>query len=329
MFLDVLFSVLMLVAMILPGFILRKLKIVSKTAVYSLVSILLYVTSPFLIIKAFLYDGSKGLNPTDGNFLLSLLYVFAIAIAAQLLLFTAVKLSVGKIKPVEASRAYTYASIFGNVGFLGLPLTAAIFPGDAAALVYCAVFNVGFNIMIWTAGVYIFTGDKKAVKPIKIILNPATIAFAIGLPLFLCKVDFNLSDIGNKASALIGYIGNMTAPLSMIIVGIRLADMKLKDIFIDWRAWACCAVKLVAAPTIMFGLAMLLRLTGMFGAGGYGIVLMKVVILLFALPAGATTVAFAEKFGGDTPSALKGFISTTFLSVATIPLMLWLLYMAL
>jgi predicted permease len=330
LFLNVLFSILMLVAMIVPGFLLRKLRIVSKFSVSALVAILLYVTSPFLIVKAFLYDGSKGLNPTDGGFLLSLLYVFIISLAAQFLLFGVVKLCIGKMQPVERSRAYTYASVFGNVGFIGLPLVAAIIPDNPAALVYCAVFNVGFNMLTWTLGVYIFTGDKKAMRPLKILLNPTTVAFAIALPLFLCKVDFNLSNFGRKAATMVGYIGDMTAPLSMIIIGIRLADMKLKEVFADWREWVCCALKLLAAPALMFGLVMLLRLTGIFGEfekyQNYGIIMIKVVILLFALPSGATTIAFSEKFHGDTQSALKGFMSSTLLSVITLPLTLGLLF---
>ena len=332
LFVTVLLSILMLIAMIVPGFLLRKLKMVSKISVRGLVTILLYVASPFLIVKAFLYDGAKSPNPTDGGFLLSMLYVFIISIASLILLFIVVKFCIRKMKPVEAARAYTYASVFGNIGFIGLPLTAAIFPDNPAALIYCAVFNVGFNILIWTVGVYIFTGDIKAMRPLKIILNPTTVAFAVGLPLFLCKVDFNLSEAGRKVATFIGYIGDMTAPLSMLIVGIRLADMKLKEIFTDWRAWVCSAVRLLIAPAFMFGLVMLLRLTGMFGAGGtetyqnYGLVLIKVCILLFALPVGATAIAFSEKFRGDTQSALNGFMNSTLLSVATLPLVLGLLY---
>ncbi len=332
MYVNVLLSILMLVALILPGFILRKFKMVFKVSVSSLVAILLYVNQPFLIIKSFLYDSSNGLDPYDGNFLLCLLYVFLISIAAQLLLFFVMKLCMRKVRPVEKSRAYTFAGIFGNIGFIGIPFIAGVMadsPQLPAALIYCTVFNVTFNMLMWTVGVYIITGDPKSMRPLKMILNPSVLALVVALPLFFLKIDLHATLAGKTAAKFIGFIGDMTTPVAMFIVGIRLADMNIKEIFTDVWAWVCSAVKLVAAPLIMTGIVLLLRLTGMFGTGeiyeSYGKAALTVLIALSALPSAASTIAFTEKYRGDTQTALKGFMNSTLLSAALLPLILMLL----
>ena len=108
MFVNILLSIAMLVALLIPGFILRKLKKVSDGAIPSLIAILLFVNQPFLLVKAFLYDGSSGLDPTNGDFLLSLLYVFVLSIVIQIVMFGVMKLCLSRIRPIERSRAYLY-----------------------------------------------------------------------------------------------------------------------------------------------------------------------------------------------------------------------------
>jgi predicted permease len=333
MFLNVLYSILALVALLIPGYVLRKCKMIYKVSVSSMVNILLYVCQPALIMKAFLYVPDVSPAPHSTGLLAGMGWVFLFSLAGLLLLFVLAKLCFFKDKQPDSARVYTFASVFGNIGFIGIPFISSVLRGDPSlpsALIYAAVFNVTFNILLWTLGVYIITGDIKMMKPIKMILNPSCAVLIVSLPLFFCKVD--LETFFSPATRVITLLGEMTAPLSMFIVGIRLADLKLKEIFTDKRAYLCSALKLVATPLLMFLFLWPFRLLGVFGLPGsefyqnFGKAAIMVLVALSALPSAASTIAFCEKYEGDYNAAVKGFMNSTLLSVAALPPILALLF---
>jgi predicted permease len=258
-------------------------------------------------------------------------FIFSLAGAASFFFF--VKLCYMRSKKPEAARVYTFAALFGNVGFIGIPFIEAVLKGQQSlpcALIYAAVFNVTFNILVWTLGVYIITGDVKTMKPIKAVLNPSVAVLIVSLPLFFCKV--HLEELFSPAVRIVTLLGEMTAPLSMFIVGIRLADLKFREIFSDWNAYLCSGLKLVAMPFMMFLFLWPFRILGVFGVPGslfyedFGRAAIMVLLALSALPCAASTIAFCEKYEGDYNSAVKGFMNGTLLSVATLPLVLTLLF---
>ena len=58
-------------------------------------------------------------------------------------------------------RVCSVACVLGNVGFFGVPLLEALIPEHPEAIVYSAVYILGMNIISWTAGSMLITGDKK------------------------------------------------------------------------------------------------------------------------------------------------------------------------
>lgn len=186
-------------------------------------------------------------------------------------------------------------------------------------LIYTAVFILGFNIASWTLGVYTITGDKKHISLRKALLNPPTAALVVALPLFFFK-SYIPSDVLTPLSSGIGYLSDMTLPLSMIILGIRLADIKFKVLLTDVKVYIVCLIKLVAAPLICFGIMYLLKLV--FPALDKSIIVTAYIVI--AMPSASLTLTFAEMFDGDRATAVKTTILTTLLSVITIPLLMLL-----
>ena len=215
-FLQTFINVVMIVVLAVPGFALRKARLLPDKAASVLAVVLLYVSQPFLMMSS-LFD--KAFQP---SMLIDFLWVIVFAVALQLAVYFAAKLIFAKTKEDATRRACVACSYLGNVGFMGIPVMQMIFPENGEMVLYTVVYNIAFNAMCWTLGVYAVTGEKKSVKPYKIILNPPTIAVIIALPFFFCNVH-----IPEQVLTPISYLGNMTLPLSMIILGIRLADMRL------------------------------------------------------------------------------------------------------
>ena len=170
-FLTSLISVATMIALAIPGFILRKKNMLPEKAVAALVAVLIYVSQPFLTIDSFLEKDYRpellvGMGVT---FLLSLLLHAATYFLSKgtFALFRAKKAGDGEEelplvdKLAAEKRICTITAFMGNVGFMGIPVMKALFPENPEMLIYTAVFILGFNIASWTLGVYEVTGDRK------------------------------------------------------------------------------------------------------------------------------------------------------------------------
>ena len=51
-----------------------------------------------------------------------------------------------------------FATIFGNAAFMGIPLIQAVCGAEAA--IYASIYNITFNLFLWTMGVYLCTRVK-------------------------------------------------------------------------------------------------------------------------------------------------------------------------
>ena len=320
-------------ALVLPGWLLRKGGLVKSEAVGGFANALLYVASPMLVFKALLYDSESGFNPKDRNVLSVILWTAAVTLFVHTIGVLIAKLAFFRSKKPDSASVYTYASVFGNVGFLGIPFVEYLMPGDMTALISCTFVNAVFNVLMWTLGVFILTGDIKQVKPARIFLNPVVLTLAVALPLLFCEVD--LRSVFSPLADIIKFLGNMAAPLSMMIVGMRLADMPLKSLFTDWQAYLASGLKLLIFPLAALGVLLVCKAAGAFGApdgaffSGFGKTMCMVIVATAAMPVGANTIAFCVKFDKDYQAGIKSVMNSTLLSLITLPLFLPLLFMLL
>lgn len=337
MFLTIFGFVLLIFVLVLPGWVLRKTNLVKSEAVGGFANALLYVCSPMLVFKALLYDSTKDFNPTDRNILFVILWTVGFTLIIHITAFLIAKLVFLKSKNRETAQVYNYAAVFGNVGFLGIPFVEYLMPGNTVALICCTFVNVVFNILMWTLGVFILTGDVKKIRPIKILLNPIVLTLPFALPLLFCRVDLRLvlPPFGGVISDVIRFLGNMAAPLSMMIVGMRLADTPIKSLFTDLSAYVCSALKLLIMPLAALGILLIFKAAGAFGAADgvfwleYGGTMCAVIAAMVSMPVGANTIAFCVRFDKDYQAGVKSVMNCTLLSLATLPLLLPLLFILL
>lgn len=306
--LNVLVSVLILIAFTIPGYIIRKIKLVDAAAVSGLTVVLIFICQPFLTIANF-QDSHY-----ESYVLANMAYAFLFSSACMLIMFLIAGLIFKKSKkPASQKGILITCSVFSNCGFMGIPFIKILFDGSenlSYMLIYALIFIVAFNILTWTAGIFFMTGNRKYISFKKAVLNPPTVAFLIALPFFI--LNLSLKEHFPPLFNAIKLLGDMTTPIAMIILGIKLADIKFKEVINDFGLYASSALKLIVAPAIMFLLLLPFQID---------IYLKTALFLSIAMPAASTIVALSQRFGADSSYAAKNQILSTVLSVITIPVM--------
>ncbi len=334
-------SVLLLIAMAVPGYLLVKTKMLPEKAITYLSVLLLYVSQPFLSIRSFLevsYTPQLAIN---------LAVVFGVSMLAQGVIFGAVWLilrrrfddpaqsaaligegyiggnsytnepalvaEIDRCVKGRANRAVVLASAFGNVGFFGVPVLQFLFPDAHDAIAYSAVFIVSLNLMSWTVGSYVLTGDKKHVSLKRALVNPQTVTLVISLPLFFAGVSE--SDLPETVNTIIGYLADMTAPLCMIILGMRFALAPLVQLFKDYRVYIASFVKILVFPLMVYLVLMPFEMDEMLRVS---------LVLLSGMPAATINLNLAELYGADQTTAANSILMSTVLSIITIPVLMLL-----
>ena len=306
-FLDVLIKVAVLLALAIPGFVCRKIKLLGEGSVKTLSVVLLYVCTPFQMITSF-----QG-TPFSTEILLNVLWAFLFAFVSQALMYVILVLCFRKSKkPRSVKGAYIYACTFGNCGYMGIPFLQML--GLNEAVIYAAAFLVAFNLLSWTVGVFAMSGDRKFISVKKALLNPPTVALLVAVPLFCLNVD--LAAVCPSVYKGVTLLSDMTMPLAMMTLGVRLADLSFRQVFADGPSYLFTAVRLVLNPLLMLAMIVFLPLSP---------ALKTALFLISSMPSASATLGFAERFGGDTTTAARITLITSALSVVTIPVLSFLL----
>ncbi len=295
-FLTVGTQVLELFILIAVGFLCGKTKMLNEKTVKSVTDIVLYIVCPCVIIENFI-------RPFDPAMLGGLLTAGAAALVIHIVSVVIAMLVFHDKKP-ERNRVYRFALIFSNCGYMSLPMQQAILGSDG--VFFGAVYIVVFNIVMWTFGVWLSSGDKKSLSVKKITLNPCIIGMAVGFVIFLTSLP--VPEIIKKP---IEFLANLNTPLPMMIVGYYLSQTKILDAFKDGKGFICVLFRLIAVPLLAFG--------GMMLCGIRDTVLITCVIAASA-PAAAATTMFAAKFDNDARLSVNLVTLSTLLSVITMPL---------
>ena len=202
----------------------------------------------------------------------------------------------------------TTCSVFGNVGFLGIPVVKALLPSYPEAITYTAVFIVAMNLLCWTVGAYIITGDKKYVSLKRAILNPPTLTLVVALPLFFTGVK--LPDAAMKG---IGLLADMTTPMCMLILGMRFGAAPLKELFTHGYVYISALTKIVVLPLVMFTVCYFLPIDR---------TLKITLFILSAMPCASVNLNLSEIFNGNKKVAANTILLSTLFCVVTIPVLM-------
>lgn len=301
------------------GFALARIELLDLHTKQKLTKILLYVTTPLMMIDAF-YDRMKMQDQQNTGSTVSVGMLFVYAFAFYLILIIFSLLLTALIRPTKYDRRlYMFMTIFGNVGFMGFPLVQSVYGTEG--LFYAAIVNSVFNIFVYTFGVVLMGGAGDAENmPLtermrtipwkKLLLTPAVIGTAVGLLIFIFRI--HLPDI---IADTCGTLGDLTSPLAMLVVGANLSGMKIKDVLTNMRMNVYVLLRQIPLPLVFW--LLISRLV-------QHPVLAPTLLLMSCMPVANTTALFATEYNGNEKLASQGIFLTTLFSLVSFPLIIWI-----
>lgn len=321
---DVFVAVFSLVLLIIPGFILAKTKLLGEGADKVLSNIVLYCAQPLLVFTSFQ-------KAFESEIAVNLIIVLVLALVIHLLMLGFVYLVIKNRSNDPKKDAARFASLFGNVGYLGIPFIQTLYkhlPDQMAIMVvYCSSILFVFNILNWTVGVLMFSHDKKDVSPKKILLNPTIIGCLVGFLMFFVVqkpvADWagvgvcvnTLDNILEKIMDTISSLAHLVTPLSMMVIGMKLSQIKFMELITNKLAYLACFNKLIVMSLICILCVAFLPID---------VNIKNVLFFTLSMPSAASTALFAVRFKGDGKTASVMVLLSTILSIFTITAMYYL-----
>lgn len=292
----------MLVALCLPGFFLTKANVLKEEHIKGFAVFLLYVCSPALSIYSFQQaECSMEILINIGILLLVTTFMQVLIMGIGFLI------NIKTYKIDGASRVATVAAAFGNVGFFGVPILQALLPDHPEAMVYSAVMSVMMNLIGWTLGMFMMSGDRKHVSVKNFLINPTTLCLLIALPLF-----FTNTSLPKPVMNFVEFFSKMSTPTAMTVLGMRLAFVKFRDLM-DYRQVVAIFLKLIALPLITFGIMYALPVDETLKISTY---------ILSCMPPAAITLNFAELSNTSPKTAANIVVVGSLLVAITLPVLL-------
>ncbi len=292
----------MLVALCLPGFFLTKANVLKEEHIKGFAVFLLYVCSPALSIYSFQQ------SECNMEILINIGILLLVTTFMQVLIMgIGFLINIKTYKIDGASRVATVAAAFGNVGFFGVPILQALLPDHPEAMVYSAVMSVMMNLIGWTLGMFMMSGDRKHVSVKNFLINPTTLCLLIALPLFFTNTSFP-----KPVMNFVEFFSKMSTPTAMTVLGMRLAFVKFRDLM-DYRQVVAIFLKLIALPLITFGIMYALPVDETLKISTY---------ILSCMPPAAITLNFAELSNTSPKTAANIVVVGSLLVAITLPVLL-------
>lgn len=293
-------QVLVLLVLLGVGFLCGKLQIFDDDSITHLSSFVFKVVAPCAIIDSFR-------RPFDRTMFHTMLLVAGIALAHYAAAAVIARIFIRKGE--EATRrVLQFGVVFGNCGYMGLPLQQVLF-GDYG--VFCgAVFIAIYNLVQWTYGLILISGDKKQIS-FRRLINPGIVGVFVGMLIFFFSLEL---------PALIGgpvtYLAGLNVPVPMVISGYFLSKADLKTVWRHASYYKTIVLRLIVLP--LLGILAL-------SFTEWDTVLLSCCVIDMAVPVAAATTMLSTLYKQDSETSANLVSVSTVLSMVTLPLMVGLM----
>jgi len=198
----------------------------------------------------------------------------------------------------EKKPVLQFATVLSNSILLGAPLAESLYGG--LGMSYASIYTIPARIVMWSAGLAYFTKPPSKKTLIRITLtHPCMIAVVLGFILVPLGIT-----LPHPVMEVTRYFGACVTPVSMLIIGVTLADVNFREIM-DLSVVYLSVIRLGVLPLIAYAVCLLFRLNAE---------VTGISVLLTAMPAGATTTIMAAKYNGNGAFASKCVVFSTILS---------------
>lgn len=290
------------------GYFLTKKKLLGETGLGILSRLVVEITLPILIFCQLVKDFRFNLYPNWWIFpLMSLLITVAGLFSGCLF--------IGFIKGRQYKMQFLSLTTFQNSGYLPLALIAALLPREKidAMFIYLFLFLAGFNLIMWSAGVYMLSFRERKKFELGSLFSPPVIATLAGL----VSVFFGLNRfIPDAVLNPLRAVGDCTLTLAMFVVGGSLASIHLRRI--DRRAVLLMILaKLIILPLLGLWLVIKFNLPQLTGL---------LIIMELAVPPATSLALIARHYKEEDLLISQGIFFGHIVSLVTLPVFLSLYF---
>ncbi len=238
------------------------------------------------------------------------LLVIPLAIALYLMLFL-LSLLLEKVFHLKGNRGHVFRAIvmFGNVGFMGIPLVVELYPDTA--LLYISLFTILDQGLFWTYGVSLTKPvseqkEKISFKNLKNLLSPALVAIVGATVLVLLNIH-----LPKLLTTTLSKLGTASMPLSLLYIGGMLSMTDVRKVLRCGELYAEIGLKMLVLPIVFFLVMKLCQVPAdMAGT----------MTFLTGLPAINMVAMLSKNNGSDGDYAVCAVMMTTLACLVTLPL---------
>ncbi len=219
--------------------------------------------------------------------------------------------AVSLLRVKESERGlYRFMFIFSNTGFLGYPIVESLL--GSGSTFYVTIFVLFFQLFCWSYGASLMQGAARFRFQWRVLRQPCVAASLAAFAIYLS---------GWQPPALlhqtVKYVGDITSPIVMLIVGCSLAQMRFGQIFGNWRIYALSGIKMLAVPLLAYAVLRQVLTNEL---------ALCVLTVILCMPIATNTTILSYQYGADETTASSGVFISTLLCLLTIPLMMKLLF---
>lgn len=283
----------------LAGYVIVRCGLLRSEDSHTLSVLCLYLICPCSIISAFQIES----NPSIVSGLLLCLTAAVVIHAAFIIIVTLLK------KPLKLDGVEQASIIYTNAGNLIIPIVSSLL-GPEWVIYTCAYICVQVPLQ-WSHCKSIICNEHHMDLK-KILTNVNMISVFVGVILFF--TGLKLPDF---VQSTIDTVGSTIGPVSMLVVGMLIGGMDLKDIFLRRRTWLITAMRLVVMPLIT---VLFLRIGASHSSLPDAGKVLLITLLAAAAPAGATVTQMAQVYGANEHGACSINVLSTLLCIVTMPL---------
>ena len=277
--------------MILLGYILVKSNLLTKQDSKVLSTVALYIVTPCVIIHAFQVQHSQDVKN-------GLILSFLAAIIIHIIYIVGVRI-VGKAYTLNGVEKATI--IYTNAGNLIIPLVQALLGKEW--VVYTTGYILVTTIFIWTHGRMLIC-EEKGFNVKELLKNVNVVACIMGILMFALKIQFPslITETMDSISATI-------APISMIVAGMLIAGMDVKDCLKNKRLYIITFLKMIVFP--LFAVS-LLKFTNLSSMVKNGDMILLINLLASIAPTAASVTQLAQIYDADSEYASAYYFKLLF-----------------
>ena len=337
-------QMIMIFLLIAIGFGLSRSSHLTSESSRDLSWIVLNITNPITILVAAIEDEQKVSA-------MELAVAFALFIGIYIFLGIVAYLLPILMRVERDDRySYRYLSVFSNVGFIGIPFCSAVL--GVHSLIYVSICSLVFNLIAYTVGMSAMEkvgmrqngavkrggvdsrenltggdagmgedstsgesrcsgegGARKTMAGLKKVVNSGTVFSILTIVVYIMNIKFP-SVIMNTLS----YIGRSTTFLSMIVLGVSVASLSVKEIFGKPALYVFTLLRQIVVPiALIFVLKPFVDNT----------LLLQTAIIMVAMPCANLPLMMAKQYRAKEDTISSGIMLTTFCAILTIPIVTW------